>query len=194
MNSSDPPVLPSTDQGHSIADVRLFLIGYRGSGKTTVGECLSNALGWKTADTDAMIVKRAGQSIEAIFQRHGEPEFRKLETEAIKQVCDQPEPLIISLGGGAPVSSDNVKLIRNAGRSVWLRAKVETLWQRIQSDPKTGEQRPDLTDTGGQQEVEKVLEWRTPIYQSASDWVVDVDDKSEHIVTNEIMNWLGQRS
>lgn len=172
--------------------IRLFLIGYRGSGKSTVGHGLAERLGWPQYDTDQLVVQKHGLNISSIFQQHGEATFRDWETEAIEHVCQQPAPLIASLGGGAPTIERNVQLMQRAGKVVWLSASAEELWRRISADEQTTQQRPDLTSTGGQQEVESVLEWRTPIYRQAAELEVNVQQRSISEIVGQIVNWLAQ--
>jgi shikimate kinase len=154
------------------------LIGYRGSGKTTIGQKLADRL-WQTLiDTDQLIVKRAGKSIKDIFQMEGESHFRDLETEAVKEAVKQQE-VVISLGGGAVLREENRNAIKEAGHKViYLRCEPETLHQRIQADAATSLMRPSLTQFSGVEEIEKVLAEREPIYRSMMTGELDVTNLS----------------
>jgi shikimate kinase len=118
------------------APCAVFLVGFMGAGKTTVGRALADRLHWQFVDLDALIMERAGRSIEDIFQHSGEPEFRRLERDEIAHLLSHvaPEsPAVVALGGGAYVEQENFQTIAAAGHPVvFLDAPVEELWQRCQ--------------------------------------------------------------
>lgn len=172
------------------APAKLFLIGYRGCGKSTIGKIVAQRLGWRLLDTDAMIVSAAGTSIAEIFHRQGEAEFRRLETDAIAKAIADPAPTVVSLGGGAPINPTNQSMLRVSGKTVWLRANPATLWQRIRLDEQTASQRPDLTQQGGLAEVEEILRLRTPIYRECCDKIVDVDHASPESIVEIVVAWF----
>lgn len=154
------------------------LIGYRGSGKTTIGQKLADRL-WQTlVDTDQLIVKRAGKTIKDIFQMEGELHFRDLETQAVKEAAREQE-VVISLGGGAVLREENRTAIKDAGHKViYLKCEPETLHQRIQADAATSLTRPSLTQFSGIEEIEKVLAEREPIYRAMMTGELDVTNLS----------------
>jgi len=160
--------------------VNLVLIGYRGSGKTTVGGLLAERLGWPMADTDKMIEHHSGCTIKEIFAAGGEAAFRDLEREAVRNAC-QADQSVISLGGGAILSEENLREASRRGRIVYLQASARVLWQRIQNDPRTSANRPRLT-TGGYQEVVDLLDRRDPTYRDAADLIVDAMREPADIV------------
>src|SRR3954453_17638729 len=109
-----------------------ILLGYRGSGKTSIGRKLADRLWLKFVDTDEMIVAAAKKSIKEIFENAGENAFRDLETEAVKKACGLSDH-VIALGGGAILREENRKLIRDSGfKRVFLRCEPQVLLQRIQ--------------------------------------------------------------
>lgn len=168
----------------------IYLIGYRGSGKTSVASELSRRLGMPWVDSDVMIEASAGQSIKEIFAEKGEPEFRRLETQCIVGLAKESAPLIVSLGGGAILSERNRELIE-PGNVVWLQASVQTLATRIAGDSTSQDRRPPLTDAQDMiQEVERVLKIRTPIYEACADHVVNTEGRSLDEICEEIMLWL----
>src|SRR5262245_52270763 len=138
--------------------VRIILIGYRGTGKTTVGRLLAERLGWEFADADDHIEASAGRSIAAIFATEGEGEaaFRDYEAAAIRELC-QCERIVIATGGGAVLRPDNRELLRSAGFVAWLTATPETIWERLRGDPTTAARRPNLTPAGGIDEVRALV-------------------------------------
>lgn len=157
----------------------IVLIGYRGSGKSTIGYKLANRLWQEVVDTDALVVKKAGKTIAEIFEQDGEQRFRDLETEVVKEVAILQD-VVISLGGGAVVREENRRALKEAGHKiVYLKCDPEVLLQRIQSDAATSMSRPNLTNLfGGIEEIEKVLAEREPIYRELMTAELDVTNLS----------------
>jgi shikimate kinase len=155
--------------------VSTVLIGYRGSGKTTIGQKLADHLWQKFVDTDQLVVKNAGKSIKEIFEQDGEAKFRELETQAVRESA-QLQDHIIALGGGAPLKEENRRIIKDAGhRVIYLKCEPEELAKRILADPETPALRPHLTALGGGvEEISKVLAEREPIYRQMADAELEV--------------------
>jgi shikimate kinase len=112
----------------------LYLVGFMGSGKTTIGRLLADRLGWSFADLDDDIEASAGTPITYIFSERGETEFRKIESESLLVRIRQVErgiPFVIALGGGAFAQPQNYTLIQDAGISIWLDCPLEVLKQRV---------------------------------------------------------------
>ena len=153
----------------------IFLIGYRGSGKSTVGKKLADRLWQPFVDTDDIVVKKAGKTIGEIFEQDGEQRFRDLETEAVREVCQLQEH-VISLGGGSLMRPENRQAIKeSAGKLVYLKCDPEELAKRIAADPQTGETRPPLTGYGGGvEEIKQLLADREPIYREMKHAELDV--------------------
>lgn len=153
----------------------VILIGYRGSGKTTVGKRLADSLWLKFVDTDDLIVKSAGKTIKEIFETEGEERFRQLETVAIKQALAMSD-YVIALGGGAITREENRNLIKASGlKCVFLRCEPQELLKRIQGDPATAANRPNLTGfNGGIAEIKALLEQREPWYREVKTAELDV--------------------
>jgi shikimate kinase len=168
-----PQVGREIDPITGLRDMSILLVGYRGSGKSTIGRKLADRL-WQTfVDTDEMIVKAAGKSIKAIFEQDGEPKFRDLETVVLQSALKLEEH-VISLGGGAVVREANRNLIRESGHKViYLRCEPTELWKRIQADPDTAANRPNLAG-GGLDEIQKLLEERHPLYREVMTAELDV--------------------
>jgi shikimate kinase len=115
----------------------VYLVGFMGCGKTTVGRALADELGWSFFDLDADIEQAAGASITHIFETRGEAAFRKLETEALKGRVRSVRsgcPQVIALGGGAFTIQDNVDLAANHGISIWLDAPLDVIESRIAAE------------------------------------------------------------
>jgi shikimate kinase len=153
----------------------VFLIGYRGSGKTTIGRKLADRLWQPFVDLDEIVVKAAGKSIRDIFAQDGEKAFRDFETDALREAVKLNEH-VVALGGGAVEREENRALLARAGhRVIYLRAEPEELHRRIHADPQTAEARPALTALGGGlEEIKAVLERREPIYRGVMTAELDV--------------------
>jgi shikimate kinase len=154
----------------------IVLIGYRGSGKTTLGRGLARELKWRFIDLDELIVQRVGFSIREIFEQQGEGVFRKAESDVLLDALGR-EDHVISLGGGAVLAEENRRAIANSGHVViYLRAEPEELHRRIAADPLTAANRPGLTRLGGSvEEVRELLAQRGPIYQQVKTIELDVN-------------------
>jgi shikimate kinase len=169
----------------------LFLIGYRGTGKTTIARLLAAELGWKGIDADIVLEERDGRSIRRIFEEEGEAGFRDKETAVLEQLC-QSHHQVVATGGGVVLREANRQRLRAAGRVIWLTADVETLWQRLQADASTSERRPHLAG-GGLREIQQLLEVRRPLYQTCADLIVDTTDRSPDAVACRILELLRDR-
>ncbi|HTU17448.1 MAG TPA: shikimate kinase [Gemmataceae bacterium] len=166
----------------------VFLIGPRGSGKSTVARLLAQLLGWSWLDADEELEKRHGRSIRAIFAAESEAGFRDKEADLLADLCRLPRH-IIATGGGVVLRPDNRERMRASGRVVWLTADVETLWERLQADASTAERRPALT-VGGRAEIEEVIHLREPLYRQCADLVVETAIRSPADVAAEILRWV----
>ena len=157
----------------------VVLIGYRGSGKSSIGRKLADRLWQPFIDTDEMVVKAAGKSIREIFEQEGEQRFRELEAQALREACAKQEH-VIAVGGGAVLREENRQVLRGAGhRIVYLRCEPQVLLERIQSDPKTSESRPNLTGLGGGiEEIRSLLAQREPLYRELMSFELDVTNLS----------------
>jgi shikimate kinase len=154
--------------------VNIVLIGYRGTGKSTVGRLLAARLGRDLVSTDAEIVKRAQRTIPEIVAQEGWENFRDLESDICRELASRDQ-LVIDTGGGAILRAQNVEALKKNSTVFWLTASVETIAKRIGGD----NQRPSLTGTKSfVDEIQGVLRERTPKYQAAADYVIATDDQS----------------
>jgi shikimate kinase len=162
----------------------LVLIGYRGSGKTTVGMILAQLLDRPFVDTDELIESAAGCSIADIFLNEGEPGFRRRESVALVDAFESSES-VISTGGGIVLNELNRERLRT-GFVAWLTAPPEVLWQRMLDDPLTASRRPNLS-SGGLEEVKAVSQQREQLYAATAHARFDVSADSPERIADAIL-------
>jgi len=163
--------------------MNVVLIGYRGTGKSSVAELLARRLSWPVFHMDREIAAQAGQSINEIVSRFGWEHFRDLESEAVLQAASR-DRWVIDTGGGVIVRERNVRELRRNGTIFWLKADPATIMERIQDDTA----RPSLTGTKSYlQEIEEVLLDRTPRYQAAADYEIDTNRLSTDEAAEKIL-------
>ncbi len=168
----------------------LLLTGYRGCGKSAIGRLLSESLSRQLIDTDVAIEIHTGQSIAEIFEQLGQDGFRDLESSQIASLVSLKDPAIISLGGGAILRPENRNCIRNLGKSVWLQATPETIFERISKDSSTQMRRPKLSKLGDMDEIRSVLAERVPWYKEVADFTVSTDGVTVERIAEIIVDWF----
>ena len=168
----------------------VVLIGFMGSGKSTIGIKLSYRLRRVVEDTDKLIVRKTGRNISDIFAKEGEAYFRELETDMLRSLCEicntKHSLKIISVGGGTPVREENRPLLRQLGIVVYLRIRPETVYQRLKSDTT----RPLLQGDNPEEKIRALMEARKEAYESCADLIIDVDDKDMVTVVDLIEEYL----
>lgn len=148
----------------------IVLIGFMGSGKSTVGRELQQRLGYPLVDMDQVIEQRAGKPITAIFEDQGEPVFREMETALLRELADPAAPRrIISTGGGVVGSEENRALLRSMGYVVWLDAPVGVIVERTSKS----RQRPLLHVVNPEEKIRALMETRQPLYQETAHLKLD---------------------
>jgi len=181
----------------------IFLIGFMGSGKTTVGRVLARRLGARFLDTDEMIEASEGIKISEIFSRFGEPYFRDLETKILRvigqmvdeqagcghgEAAEQKKVSVISVGGGLPVREVNRQLMHEIGTTIFLTAEEETLVRRL-----TGSRdRPLLQGVDLAQRIRSLTGARMEQYLDAADHIVSTDGAAPEEIADEITGLLGE--
>lgn len=169
-------------QSKRLFPLNIVLIGFMGSGKTSVGEELSKLLEMDFVDTDKMIVKKTGLTINEIFETHGEDYFRKLEMETIKDLQSKNNT-IISCGGGVVLNPDNIGSLKENGNIIWLKATPNEIYNRISHD----RTRPLLKDKFTLNHLDEALELRLPLYEISKDIEIDTNGKSIDEICEEII-------
>ncbi|HEY5251720.1 MAG TPA: shikimate kinase [Acidimicrobiales bacterium] len=153
---------------------RILLVGMMGAGKSTAGRLAAKRLGWTWVDVDAEIVRAGGATVPELFARHGEAHFRQEESRVLGTVLDRDEPMVVSVGGGVVLDPVNRATLRAAGTVVWLRARPETLTDRVHD----GAGRPLLVGDTPQeraQTLRRIEAERRPLYAEVADEIIDVD-------------------
>jgi shikimate kinase len=166
----------------------VVLVGMMGAGKTAVGTALARQLGVEFKDSDDEIVRAASRSIAEIFERDGEPFFRARETEVISRLL-RGTSCVLSTGGGAFLSEANRALIHDVGISVWLRADLELLWQRVRH--KTT--RPLLRTANPRETLRELYERRQPFYAQADIVVESAAERSVEDMAARVVEALKAR-
>lgn len=166
----------------------LVLIGFMGSGKTTVGVRLSYRLRMTVEDTDKLIERKEGCSVGEIFAGKGEAYFRDRETALLRELLETRQRGIFSAGGGMPVRPQNRELLKRLGRVVYLRVRPETVYERLKED----NTRPLLQCADPLGRIRELMEARREAYESCADRILDVDDRSVEEVMGEIEEEMGR--
>jgi len=164
----------------------LTLIGYRGSGKSTIAPLVAGQLGWSWIDSDIEVEQRAGQSIQQIFATENEAGFRQRETAVLEELLGR-QNVVIAAGGGAILAEQNRVRMKQAGPVIWLTAAATTLAERVLGDQMTADRRPSLTGRPVDEEIREVLEIRTPMYQDAATHTVDTEALSREEIVAQIV-------
>lgn len=171
------------DFGYNIA-----LIGFMGTGKTTVAHCLCTMFSMKSIEMDQQIAEREGMSIPDIFAMYGEEYFRDQETKLLRELQEEKN-LIISCGGGTVLRACNVAEIKKNGRVVLLKASPEVILERV----KDSEDRPILEGRKSVEGIRELMEQRRECYEAAADIVIETDGKSVRKICEELVQRLSEK-
>lgn len=167
----------------------IYFIGLMGAGKTTIGRLLAKQTGREFYDSDHEIERKTGVKIPLIFELEGESGFRKRETMAIDELS-QLDNVIVATGGGAVLLQENRDYLKNTGKVIYLRAKVNDLYQRTRND----KSRPLLQGANPKQKLEQLYVARDPIYSALADYIVDTGAQSANEITSRIEQLLLQQA
>ncbi|MBF7096442.1 shikimate kinase [Alkalibacter mobilis] len=163
----------------------VYLIGFMGSGKSTVAEYLSRSLNLKKYEMDELIVAREKMSIAKIFELHGEKYFRDRETEVLAELQNK-DRAVVSCGGGVVLRDENVEMMKEHGKIVLLQANPETIYERV----KDSDERPVLNDNMNVGFIKELMEKRSARYLDSADVVVETDGKMISEICGEIKDKL----
>jgi shikimate kinase len=175
--------------------MNLYLIGFRGTGKTSVGRQLALLTARAFIDLDERIGEQVGMTIDDFVRRHGWPSFRRQESAVLSDTALERD-CVVATGGGIILDPQNVELMKNTGRLIWLRADARTIRNRIRADVHSAGMRPPLTGLGTLAEVEQVLEERNALYREAMDFSIDTERRSigdiAGAIRSKITNYPGE--
>lgn len=160
----------------------LYLTGFMGCGKTTIGQRLKEAYGFRLLEMDGEIAEKAGKTIPEIFAQDGEECFRNMETDLLKNLNTE-ERLVVSCGGGTVMRECNVQEMKRNGKIILLSAKPETVYDRV----RTSHDRPLLENNMNPEYIRELMEKRREAYEKAADVVIVTDGKSVEAICREIM-------
>ena len=169
--------------------MNLYLVGYRCTGKTSIGGILSKALGWNFVDMDDELENEERMNIQEIVATRGWQYFREREGQLLQRLS-QATKQVISTGGGVVTVPENIAAMRDSGKVVWLHASPDTIAARMEADKSTADQRPPLHGDDSVVEIEEILAERLPLYDEAMNLQVETDDLSVEEVSESIMRWL----
>lgn len=170
----------TTRKGNNIS-----LLGFMGTGKTSVGKLLSQKLKRESLDTDEILEKETAMTIVEIFEQEGEAYFRRIEKDLIKRLSQETDKIILC-GGGAVLDIENIRNLRKGGITVLLEAEPEEIHRRIQKD----QTRPLLKGKMNLKTIKEILEQRQKAYLASGDIVVKTTNKSLEEVSDEIIKQL----
>ncbi len=165
----------------------IILIGFMGAGKTSVGQVLAAQTGMPLVDTDKMIEEEAAMSVSDIFAAHGEASFRETESAVLSKLLKRTDRVVVSAGGGLPLSEKNREMLKELGTVVFLKVKPETVLVRLEGDTT----RPLLAGDHVEQKVRELLDYRNLLYEEAADIVIDADEKETGQLVTQICRELG---
>ncbi len=170
----------------SVPSRHVFLTGFMGSGKSTVGRRLAQQLGLSFVDLDLEIEKRDGRLIRDIFSQDGEPFFRQLESDILRSVCSNSTSAVVATGGGIVINPENRQLMRSFGLVINLQVDYASVAQRLAKD----QSRPLLKnkDEGA---ITALMTERMAAYADA-DMVIDTAQKTPQGIVADIIRWLNQ--
>ena len=169
--------------------VNLYLVGYRCTGKSSVGRLLSDAMGWTFVDMDNELQAEEGRDVQQIVEDQGWAYFRRAETNLLQRLS-RGSRQVIATGGGVVTNPGNVTLMHGSGKVVWLHASPNNIAQRMAADSNTGGQRPPLRGRDSIGEIEVILAERLPLYQQAMHFQVDTDGLSPEEASELVLAWL----
>lgn len=169
--------------------MNIILVGYRCSGKTSVGKALAEELDREFFDTDILIERQAGFSIDLLIEERGWENFREVERQVIEKISVENN-LVVATGGGIVMNQENVKNLKRNGWVIWLQAEETTIKKRMIKDNDIGNIRPPIMGSDSFEEINDILKTRKPLYDSMCDMTVDCNALSIEKIVDSIIKVL----
>lgn len=161
----------------------IILIGFMGSGKTSVGKRLAKKLSCSFQDTDQLIEEKSGITIKHMFETKGEEYFREYETNLLRELKANLKNTVLSTGGGMPLREQNAELLKQLGHVIYLKVQADTVLKRLEDDLS----RPLLQQGDRRMRIEQLLTERAPRYERAAYHIVETDGKSVDEIIDDII-------
>jgi shikimate kinase len=165
----------------------VYLVGMMGAGKTTIGKALAHKTGQEFIDTDRILVERTGVPVATIFEIEGEEGFRRRESAVIAELAGR-SGCVVATGGGAVLAEENRRAMRASGTVVYLRARLENLWERTRHDAS----RPLLATPDPKATLATLLERRDPLYREAAHLVIETSSQAASTLVGRVVAALRQ--
>jgi len=167
----------------------VYLVGMMGAGKTTIGRALAQKTGREFVDTDRVLVERTGVPVATIFEIEGEEGFRRRESAVIDELARRSD-CVVATGGGAVLADDNRRLMRASGTVIYLRAKLDNLWERTRHDAS----RPLLATADPRGTLAALLERRDPLYREAAHIVMETSSQAASTLVGRVLTALREHA
>lgn len=161
----------------------IYLIGYMGTGKTSVGKLLSERLNLPLLEMDETLSERFGMTINEIFDAFGEDAFRSAESDLLLEISTLENPSVVSCGGGVVLNDKNREILRESGITVLLQAKPQEIYNRL----KNNNDRPLISGSNKLKKISKIYEERLPLYEEAAEIITDTDNKTPEEIVDELI-------
>ena len=172
----------------------IFLAGFMGAGKSTIGPILANTIGWDSCDLDLLIEEITGKKVRQIFEQDGEEYFRRIESEMLLGVS-QKSNLVVSLGGGTIANGSNLAILKKSGITIYLKASADSFYKRLRykrDRPSLGvNESEDFTKEKLVDRINHLMAKREEFYEQA-DIIVDTDNSSIGRTVDKIVKLLKQ--
>jgi shikimate kinase len=173
----------------AIAAQNIALVGFRATGKSTIGRILAEKLGYTFVDMDEELVARFGTDIHNWVQEHGWEAFRDAEAQLLAELAGHIRQ-IVATGGGVVIREDNREQLKTNFFTIWLQTSEENIQARLSQDPKTRSQRPALTELSLREEITAILQQRTPWYRETADLILATDAQDPAELVKSILTGM----
>lgn len=169
----------------------IYLTGFMGSGKSTIGPILANTLGWDFYDLDRVIEEKTGKKIKKIFEQDGEDFFRSTETAVLRELSLK-EKVVISLGGGTMANDDNIKILKSSGKIIYLKMSIEAAIRRLKHKrdrPSLKNDAEDFSEKDLMNRINELMKARAAYYEQA-DFTVDSDKSTVGKTVDKVVDLI----